>query len=272
MSMIGTATSIFGAVDNVSRGVVVLAADRLEASYVFPTRAHEAAKLLRRDADAGIYDNLQARALADRITADILSILHDKHVRVFYQGDTGTTPAPITSPAPLNRNMLNGLAEISHLAGNIGYIDVRGFVPATADSARMLDAAMDAVASSDAIILDLRKNHGGDPKSIARLLSHVLPPNTHLIDFIGRAGRHPAIHVNHRAADNDDQRPAVRANVGADVLCRRRMCVRSSNAKACDTRGRGNWRWSESRRGPSHRRPFSYLRSGRHVSQSDYYD
>jgi hypothetical protein len=189
MNMIGTATSIFGAADNVSRDVVALTAARLEASYVFPTRAHEAANLLRRNADAGIYDNLQARALADRITADILSTLHDKHVRVFYEGDTVTPLAQSTSPAPPNRDMLNGLAEISHLAGNIGYIDLRGFVPATEDSARMLDAAMDAVASSDAIILDLRKNHGGDPKSIARLLSHVLPPNTHLIDFIGRDGK-----------------------------------------------------------------------------------
>jgi ribosomal protein S19 len=84
--------------------------------------------------------------------------------------------------------VLYGLAQISHLAGNVGYIDLRGFANVTEDSTRVLDAAMDAVASSDAIVLDLRKNGGGDPKMVARVLSHVLPPNTHLIDFIGKDG------------------------------------------------------------------------------------
>lgn len=188
-SMAGAATYALGAVDNASRDIAVVAAARLETSYVFPPRAHQAANLLRRNAAEGIYDNLQARALADRLTADLASVLHDKHVRVSYVGFEGSPLAPIVPPEPPNRDFLYGLAQISHLAGNIGYIDLRGFVPATSDSARVLDAAMDAIASSDAIILDLRQNHGGDPESVARLLSHVLPPNTHLIDFIGSDGK-----------------------------------------------------------------------------------
>jgi hypothetical protein len=164
------------------------AAARLEASYVFPARAQEAASLLRRNADAGTYDDLQANALAERITADLSSVLHDKHVRVFYFAEPrspGMGPVP---PVPADRDMLYGLAQIAHLSGNIGYIDLRGFVHASPDSAHILDAAMNAVASSDAIVLDLRQNGGGDPDTVARLLSHVLPPNTHLNDFIGKDG------------------------------------------------------------------------------------
>jgi hypothetical protein len=170
------------------RDVAVVAAARLEATYVFPARAHEAADLLRRNADSGAYDNLQTSALAGRLTSDIGSILHDKHVRVLYRGAPGAPLAPVPPPAPSDRDMLYGLAQVSHLAGNVGYIDLRGFVRASPESGRVLDAAMNALASSDAIILDLRKNGGGDPKSVARLLSSVLPPNTHLIDFFGRDG------------------------------------------------------------------------------------
>jgi C-terminal processing protease CtpA/Prc len=50
----------------------------------------------------------------------------------------------------------------------------------------VIDGLANAVAYSDAIVLDLRRNHGGDPLAIARLLSHFLAPKTHLNDFVGR--------------------------------------------------------------------------------------
>jgi retinol-binding protein 3 len=184
---IATATGASAAGDRANGEVAIIAAAQLDANYVFPDRATEAAALLRQNARAGAYDELEGDALAKRLTGDLASVLHDKHVRVFYFGQPDA-PRPAIPPQPPDRDMTYGLAKVEHLSGNVGYIDLRGFVRASPDSARVLDAAMDAVASSDALILDLRRNGGGDPRSVARVLSHLLPPNTHLNDFIGKDG------------------------------------------------------------------------------------
>ncbi len=42
-------------------------------------------------------------------------------------------------------------------------------------------------------MVDVRRNHGGSPRSVARLLSHFLPPRTHLNDFIARGDVHPKV-------------------------------------------------------------------------------
>lgn len=165
-----------------AREVALGAADRLQTRYVFPGPAVAAAQFLRRNAEAGAYDTLADKDLATRLTSDIATVLHDKHVRVIY------STVPRMLPVPNDRYNGYGLGRIAHLLGNVGYVDLRDFARASPDAKRVLDAAMDAVSSSDVLILDLRRNLGGDPESVARLLSHVLPVRTHLTDFIGRDG------------------------------------------------------------------------------------
>lgn len=185
---VATAARASAASDDVGAEIARSAAALLEADYVYPDRGAQAAQVLRRNADAGTYDGLHADALATRITADLTALLHDKHVRVLYAIQPRTMQGPVTAPAPPDRDVNDGLGRIAHLPGNVGYVDLRSFERASDDSARALDAAMDSVAASDTIVLDLRHNRGGDPESVARVLSHVLPPNTHLEDFVGRDG------------------------------------------------------------------------------------
>jgi C-terminal processing protease CtpA/Prc len=86
-----------------------------------------------------------------------------------------------------------GLGRVAHLPGNVGYIDLRSFPGGTDETYGVFDALANSVAYSDALVLDLRRNHGGSPDSIARLLSHVLPPKTHLNDFVGRGDGEPPV-------------------------------------------------------------------------------
>lgn len=191
-----------GAGDDTPRGVAAVVASDLETLYVYPARARRTAALLRRRAAAGAYDGLQRDALAKRITADAATVLHDRHVRVSYSVDVnppanasgkGNSAAERAAYEHFARFVGYGLGRVEHLPGNVGYIDLHAFVGDAAHAATVFDGAANGVAYADAVILDLRNNHGGEPKIVARLLSHFLPPRTHLNDFVARGDGTPKI-------------------------------------------------------------------------------
>jgi hypothetical protein len=188
--------------DQPARAVALAAADCLEHFYVYPAKGHAAAVRLRDQAAAGAYDGLAANELATHLTSDLAVVLHDKHVRVRYSADVLPPDAgPDKRPGPaeiaafdrMERAGGYGLGRVAHLPGNVGYLDVRFFPDASPERNAVIDGMADALAYSDAVILDLRRNGGGDPDGIARLLSHFLAPNTHLNDFVGRGDGDPKV-------------------------------------------------------------------------------
>ena len=181
--------------DDPSRIVASSAAAELEKRYVFPTRAKTAGALVRDHAASGAYDGKTKDALAAALTMDLAGVLHDKHVRVSYSNDIEPTasasgdapsPAELAQQAAFERSVGFGVQRTAHLTGNVGYIDLRMFAETKPDRDRVIDGLADSAAYSDAVILDLRQNHGGDPDAVARLLSHFFPARTHLNDFVGR--------------------------------------------------------------------------------------
>ncbi len=188
--------------DDPARSVADGAAAQLETLYVYPSRGRDAAVMLRAHAANGVYDGLRAAALATRVTADVATVLHDKHVRLEYSADvlppqasgsSKTSPEQRAALAAFMRDAGYGLGRVAHLRGNVGYLDVRFFPEADADPMTVFDGMVNAVAYADAVILDLRRNRGGSPGSVARLLSHFLPAKTHLNDFVGRGDGDPRV-------------------------------------------------------------------------------
>lgn len=202
VALFASSSSVRAAADDPARALAAGAAEKLEATYVYPSRARTAAELLRRNAASGAYDGLRDDALATRVTDDVAGVLHDKHVRVRYSAEVlPPERVPHTAPSPdqlaeRTRQMREGgygLGRVAHLPGNVGYIDIRGFPAGTDEMKSVFDGIANSVAFSGAIVIDLRRNHGGDPDSIARLLSHFLPPKTHVNDFVGRGDGEPPI-------------------------------------------------------------------------------
>lgn len=79
------------------------------------------------------------------------------------------------------------IEKIERLPGNVGYIELRGFGP-TEFVGPAYTAAMSLMAGTDALILDLRRNGGGSPVSVAYLMSHFFPLGDmrHLNDIYNR--------------------------------------------------------------------------------------
>ena len=168
----------------------------LHKSYVLPDVAHEMEKAIREGVQKGEYESItSAAAFTKKLTADLQAVSRDKHLRV----KLASAP-PSDAPRPQRRDFREvvaeaartdnaGFARIDVLPGNIGYVDLRMFYPAELAAEEAADA-MNRVADTNALLIDLRQNGGGEPAMVALMVSYLLPPERLLVNtFVGRDGR-----------------------------------------------------------------------------------
>jgi hypothetical protein len=165
------------------REVVKKIGDLLTVNYIFPDRAAVAKTTIASTLAAGDYDEIaDPAAFAKRLTADLRTTTHDKHLEVLVTSVNGQPAQPPPLP-PSNA----GFTRIDRLKGNIGYIRILGFTgiaPFTMEA----NQAMADLASTDALIIDLRGSGGGSAESETYFCSFFFDPRTpvHLDDFIRR--------------------------------------------------------------------------------------
>jgi Peptidase family S41/N-terminal domain of Peptidase_S41 in eukaryotic IRBP len=159
----------------------------LRAGYVFPGRAEQAATAIEARLAAGEYDGLDEAVLAERLTAQLHEICADKHLRVRLRDpDRREPPAPAGPPGPgpsrrdRGRPGNYGIYRAERLEGNIGYLDLRG-VADPEFAGPVIAAAMELIAGTYALIIDLRRNRGGSPDGVVFWCSYLFPgAGTHL--------------------------------------------------------------------------------------------
>jgi len=165
-----------------SNAVIDEAIKRLEAEYVFPDVATQMTQSLRkRQADKAYAAIKTGQALAQQLTKDLQAVSKDKHLRVVCSTEKlpklpdGTGPDPTSQMKEEMRQMgqwMNaGYRKVERLGGNVGYLALDGFLPADA-AVEPAAAATAFVANTDALIIDLRRNGGGEPESVALLCSY----------------------------------------------------------------------------------------------------
>ena len=178
------------------REIVTKALELLRANYVFPEQAGQAATAIEARLEAGEYDDLDEITLTERLTRDLQEITGDRHLRVVLGGGPGPRRERIGEPEEpkdhearrlamrrMGRLDNFGIRQVERLDGNVGYLDVRRVaVPANAGPA--IGAAMELVAGTYALIIDLRHNHGGAPEGVVFWCSYLLDERpTHLNDI-----------------------------------------------------------------------------------------
>lgn len=164
---------------------------RLKDHYVFPDVAEKLTVLLRARLGDGVYEGLDDQAFAVAVTQDLQSVNGDKHLRLRHHVDPlpdvngeSFDPEQFRREAELNGH---GIASARRLAGNVGYLETKLFYgPDIAGEA--LAAAMTLLATTDALIIDVRENRGGDPMAVALLISYLVDEPTHFNSIYLRDG------------------------------------------------------------------------------------
>lgn len=132
---------------------------------------------MRRQLQSGAYDRLGTlEVFTQKLTEDLRSVSHDLHLAV---GWAPGPPAPETEePTAEDLAMIRhdnyGFRRVERLAGNVGYLKLDSFERAEFGGGTAV-AAMGFLAGSDALIVDLRDNGGGDPTMIQLLVSYLVP-------------------------------------------------------------------------------------------------
>lgn len=166
----------------------------LNENYVFPDIAGQIEKHLKDRLASGAFDNLTvANEFAAVMTKELQSISHDKHMRVNVR--RGTPGTPNVRPNPIVQNYertkdlerINyGFTRVEKLDNNIGYLDLTGF-PSLVSAKEYADLAMKFLSTADALIIDLRRNGGGNPDLIQYVCSYFFEKPTHINSLYYRA-------------------------------------------------------------------------------------
>ncbi|HVG22500.1 MAG TPA: S41 family peptidase [Blastocatellia bacterium] len=185
-------------IDAAARAAVIEGAlKNLNDYYVFPEMAKKMDQAIRERMQKNEYDQItSARTLSQKLTEHLQEVSHDKHLRVGYSAEVIPVRSDNEEPSAEERERyvgflrtINfGFEKIERLPGNVGYLDLRGFVPAQY-GAETVVAAMNFLANTDALVIDLRRNGGGDPAMVALISSYLFGSEpVHLNDLYWREG------------------------------------------------------------------------------------
>lgn len=165
----------------------------LNEFYVYPAIAQKMADSLHEHDTKGDYRDLtDGEEFAARLSADLIDVSHDKHLRVFYYPyKLGTDPPPLTFDqlTEYRKDLARdcGFHKLEILPNNIGYLKLDFFANPQA-CAKTAASAIYFLANTDAVIFDLRENTGGEPSMVAMLCTYLFDQPTLLNDFYDRKG------------------------------------------------------------------------------------
>lgn len=170
---------------------------RLNDSYVFPEVAKKMETSIRERVEKKEYDQItSAKQFAATLTKDLQAVSNDKHLRVRYSHspipERGQRREPTAEEREQRRRDMNwmnhGFAKVERLRGNIGYLEFLNFMDEEL-GADTVAAAMNFINGTDALIIDLRGNGGGNPAMVALICSYLFGPEpVHLNDLYWREG------------------------------------------------------------------------------------
>jgi hypothetical protein len=187
-----------GTLDTATRArVAEKLASELDATYVFPDVAKKMGETIRAKLANKGYDSCEsADSFAHQLTEDMQAVSKDKHLRVMYsskpmpgQPDGKASPEMMRRRRVMEHKNNSGFVKLERLPGNIGLMELRGFSDPK-EGAKTVAAAMNFLAGTDALIIDIRRNGGGAGEMVHLICSYLLPDDKpiHLNSLYWRKG------------------------------------------------------------------------------------
>ena len=169
----------------------------LKANYIFPAVLPAMEKQLQQKvADTAYAKFTTVEGFLKNLNADLEQLSNDRHINIFFDpvrvrqiktqsgnGNQQAFTAEFIQRAKYENFMVR---KAERLDGNVGYIKFNAFVD-TVLSKNVLLSTMNFVANSNALIIDLRQNGGGNASTLAFLLSYFLPDSTVISEERSRA-------------------------------------------------------------------------------------
>ncbi len=161
--------------------------------YAFP----EIASKIQTDIAArlnsdGYQDINSGEQLADTLTAQLQILSGDQHLKVYFSPAVlphldpraEIPPEELAQQRQLSQLRNFDFNRVERLRGNVGYLELFSF-EAPEFAGGTAAAAMQFLANTSALIIDLRQNRGGSASMVALLTSYLLPayPSLHLTDL-----------------------------------------------------------------------------------------
>jgi len=163
--------------------------------YIYPNVAKKTSEHLYKQYEAGYFDKCKDNeTFATVLTESVQSVNKDKHMRIMSnepyiapQNNLEAKSAHRMGQINNYRSLNHGFKELKIMEGNVAYLDLRMF--ASMEKAKKIaDAYMKLLSLSDAVIIDLRHNGGGNPSMVQYLCSYFFDKKLHLNSLYYREG------------------------------------------------------------------------------------
>lgn len=157
-------------------------------AYVFPDVAKKMEAAARKKLKAGGYTEFKTTVpFLMALHNDLREVCKDGHFGVRF--DPNPRPAGDSVTPEMEKEYLEeqrrtnyGFEKVEILDGNIGYVKFNNFIE-TDIAQQTAISVMGFLANTDALIIDLRENGGGDPSMIQLISSYFFEKSVHLNSF-----------------------------------------------------------------------------------------
>ena len=177
------------------------------ANYVFPDRAAQVEKVLRKNAKSGAYaKDATMDAFLDHLNRDLQAAGNDRHLKVNDNArvvaEQKAAKAGGVAPEYLQLLQENNfrLRRVESLDGNIGYFKFDNFVELEFVKDPFV-GAMSFLHHSSALMLDLTENGGGSAETADFLVGYFLPEGTRIGETWKRTTNETAVVTVTRAPE-----------------------------------------------------------------------
>lgn len=165
--------------------------ENIKKYYIFEDVAHQLSEKLKSEIALKTFDTLTDQDFAKSLTSYLTQYGNDLHFNVLYRPSqeeqkTVNEKELLQEYDAINKQWNYGFEKVARLDGNIGYIEYTGFPEGNKSAQQILDATMNFVSNTNALIIDLRNNQGGDGKMVELFLSYFFDKKIKLSEIYTR--------------------------------------------------------------------------------------